>query len=56
MVQIWDVTGGVETLSLQGHRDRVSAVSFATGAMRLYSAGRDGVIKLWDGSGTGSVD
>lgn len=56
VVQIWDVTGGAETLSLQGHRDRVSAVLFAPSAMRLYSAGRDGAIKLWDGSGTGPVD
>ena len=55
VVQIWDVTGGVETLSLHGHDDRVSAVFFAPHAQRLYSAGRDGVIKLWDGSGTGPV-
>ena len=48
VVQVWDVTVGLETLSLQGHRDRVSAVLFGTGD-RLYSAGRDGVVKLWDG-------
>jgi WD40 repeat protein len=52
VVQVWDATGGHETLSLQGHDDRVSSVSFAPDAMRLYSAGRDGAIKLWDGSTT----
>ncbi len=55
VVQIWDATGGVETLSLRGHSDRVSAVLFAPKAMRLYSAGRNGAIKLWDG-GTGPVE
>ena len=54
VVQIWDATGGLETLSLRGHSDRVSAVLFAPKAMRLYSAGRDGAIKLWDG-GPGPV-
>jgi WD40 repeat protein len=52
IVQVWDPTGGVETLSLAGHTDRVSAVLFAPSAMRLYSAGRDGAVKLWDGSVT----
>ncbi len=52
VVQVWDATGGYETLSLDGHGDRVSAVSFAPRALRLYSAGRDGVVKLWEGSTT----
>jgi WD40 repeat protein len=50
VVQVWDATGGHETLSLSGHRDRVTAVLFAPRAMRLYSTGRDGVVKFWDGS------
>jgi WD40 repeat protein len=50
VVQVWDATGGHETLSLQGHRDRVTAVLFEPSALRLYSAGRDGVVKLWDGT------
>jgi WD40 repeat protein len=50
VVQIWDFTGGPETLSLDGHGGRVSAVLFAPRDLRLYSAGREGVVKLWDGS------
>jgi WD40 repeat protein len=53
VVQVWDATGGHETLSLSGHKDRVSAVLFTPRDLRLYSAGRDGVVKLWDG-GNGS--
>jgi WD40 repeat protein len=50
IVQVWDATGGHETLSLDGHGGRVSAVLFAAREQRLFSAGRDGVVKLWDGS------
>jgi len=56
VVQIWDATGGVETLSLSGHKDRVSAVLFAPRDLRLYSAGRDGVVKRWDGSTTAPAE
>jgi WD40 repeat protein len=56
VVQVWDVTGGHETLSLTGHTDRVSAVFFAPHARRLYSAGSDGVVKLWDGTTTAPLD
>ena len=54
VVQIWDATGGHETLSLHGHTDRVSSVLFAPTDLRLYSVGRDGVVKLWDGSSRNS--
>ena len=52
LVQVWDATGGHETLSLDGAGGRVSAVLFSPSPrhLRLYSAGRDGVVKLWDGS------
>jgi eukaryotic-like serine/threonine-protein kinase len=56
VVQVWDVTGGHETLSLTGHTDRVSAVLFACHGLRLYSAGRDGLVKLWDGSATAPAE
>jgi WD40 repeat protein len=49
VVQVWDATGGHETLSLDGRGGRVSAVLFAPRDLRLYSAGRDGVVKRWDG-------
>ena len=52
IVQVWDATGGHETLSLDGRGGRVSAVLFAPRDLRLYSAGRDGVVKLWDGRTT----
>jgi eukaryotic-like serine/threonine-protein kinase len=50
VVQIWDATGGHETLSLDGKGGRVSAVLFVPRA--LYTAGVDGVIKRWDGDAT----
>jgi WD40 repeat protein len=50
IVQVWDATGGHETLSLDAQGGRVSAVLFSPHALRLYSAGRDGVVKLWDGT------
>jgi WD40 repeat protein len=56
VVQVWDATGGHETLSLTGHADRASAIGFAARGMRLYSAGHDGVVKLWDGSAAVSGD
>jgi WD40 repeat protein len=56
IIQVWDATGGHETLSLDARGGRVSAVLFAPHALRLYSAGRDGVVKLWDGSTSGRVE
>ena len=56
VVQVWDATGGHETLSLDGRGGRVSAVLFAPRDLRLYSAGRDGVVKLWDGSTTAPAE
>jgi WD40 repeat protein len=55
-IQVWDATGGHETLSLSGHDDRVSGVVFSTRAHRLYSAGRDGVVKLWDGNASAPAE
>ncbi len=52
LVQVWDATGGQETLSLDGAGGRVSAVLFSPRVLRLYSAGLDGVVKLWDGTET----
>jgi WD40 repeat protein/tRNA A-37 threonylcarbamoyl transferase component Bud32 len=53
VVQVWDATGGHETLSLDAKGGRVSSVLFAPRELRLYSAGRDGLVKLWDGSAPG---
>jgi WD40 repeat protein len=56
VVQIWDATGEHDTLlSLDGHGGRVSAVLFALRDL-LYSAGSDGVVKLWDGSSTRAAE
>jgi eukaryotic-like serine/threonine-protein kinase len=54
IVQVWDPIGGHETLSLDAGGGRVSAVLFSSSphTMQLYSADRDGVVKLWDGSTT----
>ena len=56
VVQVWDATGGHETLSLDGRGGRVSAVVFAPHGLRLYSAGRDGAVKRWDGSTTAPAE
>jgi WD40 repeat protein/predicted Ser/Thr protein kinase len=56
VVQVWDATGGHETLSLDGGGGRVSAVVFAPVGLRLYSAGGDGVLKLWDGNPTARAE
>ena len=52
VVQIWDATGGHETLSLHGHTRPRLGRPVRPHDLRLYSAGRDGVVKLWDGSAT----
>jgi WD40 repeat protein len=56
VVQVWDATGPLETISLDGRGGRASAVLFVRGDLRLYSAALDGVVKLWDGSRTAPAE
>lgn len=45
---VWDAATGRETLSLEGHRKGVLALAAAPG-LRIFSAGLDGTVKLWEG-------
>jgi WD40 repeat protein len=51
---VWDPATGRETFALQGHRQ--PALTLAAGAgLRLYSAGLDGTVKVWEGLDPGPV-
>ena len=46
-VRLWEIGGGACRV-LRGHTDEVFAVAFHPGGTRLATAGRDGMIWLWD--------
>jgi eukaryotic-like serine/threonine-protein kinase len=46
-VRLWEIEGGACRV-LRGHTDEVYAVAFHPGGTRLATAGRDGMIWLWD--------
>jgi WD40 repeat protein len=45
---VWDPATGRETIALKGHRKPVLALVAAPGP-RIYSAGMDGTVQLWEG-------
>jgi WD repeat/SOCS box-containing protein 1 len=48
-IRTWDVTTGQLLLELVDHRDVIRDLRFAPdGSMRLLSASRDGLLKMWD--------
>jgi WD40 repeat protein len=61
VVRVWDTATGKELLTLQGHADEITSVVFSptpsatrkavVGSVQkqIVSAGRDGVVKVWDG-------
>ena len=46
-ITVWDAASGKETLSLRGHRGRVSIRWPGAPTARLVSAGEDGTVKIW---------
>jgi WD40 repeat protein len=49
-VRIWDLVTGRETLTLSGHKARISSLAFSPDGHRLASADHKGVIKIWEAS------
>ena len=47
-MKLWDVATGEPIVTLQGHADGVSSVSFSPDGTTLASGAYDGTILLWD--------
>lgn len=55
LVRLWNLTTLQSPIILQGHREAVHSVRFASTGNRLVSAGYAGEIYLWDIMGTGGM-
>jgi WD40 repeat protein len=52
LVRVWDAASSTLSLTLKGHKDRVSSAVFDSDGIRIVTAGADGTARVWDaGSG-----
>jgi WD40 repeat protein len=47
-LKVWDAQTGQETLTLRGHTDIVTSVSFSPDGKRIVSGSADKTLKVWD--------
>jgi WD40 repeat protein len=49
-MKLWSSATGQQVLRLKAHTDSVQSLAFTSDGMRLLSGGKDGVVRLWDGT------
>jgi WD40 repeat protein len=49
-VKLWDVVMQQELMTLIGHANQVTSVTFSTDGQSLATGGDDGVVRIWRGS------
>ena len=47
-LKVWDAQTGQEPLTLKGHSDAVTSVSFSPDGKRIVSGSDDKTVKVWD--------
>jgi WD40 repeat protein len=48
VIKVWDALTGQETLTLRGHREKVTSLAWSPDGKRLASASKDLAIEVWD--------
>jgi WD40 repeat protein len=47
-IKLWDLVTGAERASLRGHRNFISALTFAPDGLTLAATSFDGIVMMWD--------